>query len=130
MAQRIVDAHEEEQTSKKSKKERKVHEGYPNGIKKIASYSGVTRIMKCTNKCGKFDDIINLYVFPDGVVQDEYNNPENKIIDEYLGQNSINNKAVTHKDLTIWSKRGNIADRKKKLSKSVKRLVIHKHKNR
>ena len=37
---------------------------YPRGIKKIASYGGVARIMKCEGKCGGFDEIVNIYVYP------------------------------------------------------------------
>ena len=130
MAQNILPADEEETVKVIRRKKTIAEDDYQRGIKKIASYSGVARIMECTNKCGKFDDIVNIYVFPNGVVEDEYNDPNNKVIDEFLGQNTISSKSVKDKDLTLWSKNRAVADRRKKPSKSVKRRIVHKNKKR
>lgn len=94
---------------------------YSRGIKKIASYSGVTRIMKCDGKCGKFDEIVNIYVYPKGIREAEYKSPDNKVIDEYIGDNAISKKNV---------KNDNIAYRRKKGSKPVRRMTVPKRGNR
>lgn len=111
-------------------KKKKVNPEYGYSIKKIASYSGVTRIMKCDNKCGGFDEIVNIYVHPDGKVEDEYKT--GPVIDKYIGQNSISKQAVRdhgHKDLTFWGKTDQGTPRRKKSSKPVRRMTVPKRGN-
>jgi len=105
-------------------------DGYIRGIQKIASYSGVARIMKCDHKCGGFDDIINIYVYPNGAVVSEYNNPDNKVIGQYHGDNSISKDAVRKhgfKNLAMWGKNDTkIASRHKIGTNPIKRISAHK----
>jgi|WetSurMetagenome_2_1015567.scaffolds.fasta_scaffold30656_3 hypothetical protein len=111
-------------------KKKKVSPEYDRSIKKIASYSGVTRIMKCDNKCGGFDDIVNIYVYKGGKFEDEYKNAP--VIDEYMGENSISKQAVRdhgHKDLTFWGRTDEGKPRRKKVSHPVKRRTIKKRGN-
>jgi len=122
-------------TGEGEKEETKVNKSspqYTRGLKKIASYSGVLRIMKCTNKCGKFDDIANIYVFPTGAEVSAYNVAENKVVDELIGQNSISKSAVRkhgYKNLARWGSHDTLEDRRKKLSNPVKRITSKKKKN-
>jgi len=86
-------------------KGRHLAEEYPRGIMKIASYSGVVRRMDCgSKKCSGFDEIVNLYVYPDGIVDDYPNN----VIDPLTTSNEIS-KQSTHKHgsagQSIWGKR-------------------------
>jgi hypothetical protein len=90
---------------------------YTRGIKKIASYSGVTRVMKCNGKCGKYDDIVNIYVYPSGIYEDVYDSPDNKVIGQFTGDNAISKKNV---------KNDNVAYRHKKGSKPVRRMTVPK----
>jgi len=94
---------------------------YSRGIKKIASYSGVTRIMKCDGKCGKFDEIVNIYVYPKGIREKEYLSPDNKVIDPFSDDHSISKKNV---------KNDNVAYRHKKGSKPVRRMTVPKRGNK
>jgi len=111
------------------KKTKKIDAEYPRGIKKIASYSGVTRTMRFKDKSGEFDEIVNVYVYPNGIV-DDY---EDKVIDQYLGENAISKQNVRKygdKGKTIWGKREEAAGyippeaRHKKASKPMKRVTI------
>jgi len=90
---------------------------YTRGIKKIASYSGVTRVMKCNGKCGKYDDIVNIYVYPSGIYEDVYDSPDNKIIGQFTGDNAISKKNV---------KNDNVAYRHKKKTNPVRRMTVPK----
>lgn len=124
-------------------------EEYTHGIKKIASYSGVTRIMKCDGKCGKFDEIVNIYVYPEGIV----NNYPDDVIDKYTHEHTISKHNVRnhgYKELSIWGKKeaadgspydeiskkwvtakkgGEAASRHKKKSKPVRRIPVSKRGN-
>lgn len=128
---------------KKVEKKKKVpthlSDEYPRGIMKIASYSGVVRRMKCTDdkKCGKLgkgagkpiDEIVNIYVYPDGAVNDY----PNHVVDPLTTNNAIS-KINTYKydagQNAIWIKRekkaGKVRQRSKKLTKTVKRTNIRK----
>ena len=111
-------------------RKRKVNDEYTRGIKKIASYSGVARIMKCDNKCGGFDEIVNIYVHPDGRVEEEYR--AGPVIDKYIGENTISKQGVRdhgHKDLTYWGKHDESKARRKKTSKPIRRMTIPKRGN-
>lgn len=94
---------------------------YTHSIKKIASYSGVTRIMKCDGKCGKFDEIVNIYVHPKGIRENEYKDPSNKIIDKFDDEHTISKKNV---------KNDNVAYRHKKRSKPMRRMTVPKRGNK
>lgn len=95
---------------------------YSRGIKKIASYSGVTRIMKCDGKCGKFDEIVNIYVYPKGIRSEaDYKAAGSKVIDEFDDDHSISKKNV---------KNENVAYRHKKRSKPVRRMTVPKRGNK
>jgi hypothetical protein len=116
------------------KRGKKISPEYDNGIQKIASYSGVTRTMRFKDKSGKFDEIVNIYVYPDGIVTDY----DDKIIDKYIGENAISKQNVRNhgnKSKTIWGKREDEAgyvppaSRNKKHSKPMKRVtILHKRK--
>lgn len=96
---------------------------YPNAFRKIASYSGTTRIMKCKGNCGAFDDIINIYVDPEGAQIDQYKSANNRYMN-LKGNNDVDPSKVSHKDLTFWKgkpKSINAEYRHKKKSKPVKR---------
>jgi|WetSurMetagenome_2_1015567.scaffolds.fasta_scaffold07672_3 hypothetical protein len=95
---------------------------YSRGIKKIASYSGVTRIMKCDGKCGKFDEIVNIYVYPKGIRSEaDYKAAGSPVIDGFTDENSISKKNV---------KNENVAYRHKKKSKPVRRMTTPKRGNK
>jgi hypothetical protein len=130
---------EGEPIEKKVKKERvpwHLAEEYPRSIMKIASYSGVTRIMDCNDKkCGGYDKIVNIYVYPDGIVDDYPNN----VIDPLTTDHTISKQGVRehgNDNMAIWrkremrsnltSERAKIASRIKKSSKSVKHIASHK----
>jgi hypothetical protein len=123
---------------------------YPRGIKKIASYSGVTRVMKCADKkCGGFDEIVNIYVYPEGAVT---NYPDD-VVDRYTNEHNISKHSVRNhgfKELSIWGKKeaaagspydemsknwvsskkgAQAAPRHKKRSKPVKRIISAKRGN-
>lgn len=110
----------------------KVSPEYKRTIKKIASYSGVVRTMQMGDD-GKFKEIINIYVYPDGIVA----NYPDEVADRYSDENSISKQAVRnhgHKNLAIWGKNdvydatGSAVSRHKKSSHPVKRKkIIKKH---
>lgn len=126
--------HEEEDAftpvSPIGKKTKGINPEYPRGIKKIASYSGMTRTMRFKDKSGKFDEIVNIYVYPDGIV-DDY---EDKVIDRYIGENAISKQNVRNygqKNKALWGKREEevgytptAAARHSKASKPMKRVTI------
>lgn len=109
---------------------------YPKAFKKVASYSGTTRIMKCQNgQCGEFDNIINIYVDPDkGMMVQEYESPKNRIINTAGHDDEVLPSNVVHKNLTFWGGKPKVEYmeyRKKKSSKQVKRhMHIRKVKSR
>jgi hypothetical protein len=124
---------------KKLKKEKTpwhLAEEYPRSIMKIASYSGVTRIVDCNDKkCGGYDKIVNIYVYPEGIV-DDY---PNTVVDPLIGDNKISKQGVRdhgHDNMAIWRKRemrSNLTSEKvkttsriKKSSQLVKRIASHK----
>jgi len=108
----------------------KVNPEYTRTIKKIASYSGVVRTMEMGDD-GKFKEIINIYVYPEGIVD----NYPDKVADRYMDENSISKQAVRdhgQKKLAIWGRNdpyGAATPRRKKASHSVKRkpLVKKRH---
>ena len=103
---------------------------YPKAFKKVASYSGTTRIMKCKDhQCGDFDNIINIYVDPDkGMMVHEYESPKNRIMNA-AGNDDVLPSNVTHKELTFWGGKPKVEYmeyRKKKPIHSPKRRLRRK----
>lgn len=99
---------------------------YPRAIKKIASYSGTTRVAKCNDpdRCNGFDEFINIYVDENGYIIDDYNKPDNKIMN-LSGSHDILPDNVKHKDRTFWGNKNvksmKMEYRKKKQSKPMQR---------
>jgi hypothetical protein len=99
---------------------------YPRGLKKIASYGAVVREMDCDRGCGKYKKILNVYVYPNDILDVQY--ADAPVIDGIHGENSISKQNVRkhgEKDKAIWSKHDSevegIAARHKKPSKPVHR---------
>jgi hypothetical protein len=82
---------------KKGTKEKGSLNEYPKAFKKIASYSGTTRIMKCKGNCGEFDDIINIYVDVDG----QFIRKDSPVMNA-KGKKDVDPANVQRKDLTFW----------------------------
>jgi hypothetical protein len=87
----------EEKSGKKKKRIKEINPEYDRGIQKIASFSGITRTMKLNDKTGQFDEIVNVYVYPDGIV-DDY---ENKVV--RLSKQHV--RDYGHKNLSFWGRR-------------------------
>jgi len=120
---------EPEEGKKRSKTE------YPHAFRKVASYSGTARVMKCaTGQCGNFDDIINIYVDPEGVQVEQYRGANNRTMN-LKGNNDVDPENVKRKDFTFWGgkpKEVSAEYRKKKHSTPVKRIhakVSNRNKN-
>lgn len=120
-----------EDTGKKSKKRKKVDNSeYLRTIQKIASYSGITRTMKIKDKNGQFDEIVNIYVYPNGAVTTNY---DKRYVDKTRGDHTISKQAVRDagsKNLSFWGRaedaKGLPQKRVKKLSKPMKRVKVLK----